>query len=247
MLHQHTKKRKEAYVKEDKELQQYIESKERVRHLRKTIYKVHPKWKRRRIVRLILLAIFMICLILVGYYTLKEPRGALMNVPYQERDTYIYKTSDYIIQLIFMEMIVFLIPGLIYIFYCCVLRGSCRDGIEFKDEEVLIMSDTELRNFYCMRGKSRNLKWEVDFPYTDIKRIVWNECQQRFEIYGISTCIQYIDYASDKVDSRIKDEDNLKEAYRIQWVYPIDKLEEFKNELTKATGLQVELTTEATE
>lgn len=241
-LHRYSKK---EMVKEDRGLQQYEASKERVRHLRKTIYKVHPKWKRRRVVRLVLLLIFLACLIVTAVCMLKMPNTDSTNVSYLQDES--YKTFTYIGDFIMLELGVCFFPGLIYILYCYVLKGSCRGGIQWKDGEFLILSDTELRNFFSKRGNDSNIKTEISFLYTDIKRIVWNECQQRFEIYGISTRIHYIDYARDKVDARSKNKENIKMPYHIEWVYPIDKLEEFKNELVKATGLQIELKTEATE
>lgn len=210
--------------------------------MRRTIYKVHPKWKKRRAVRLLLLLILLACLLVSSICLWNSmSNGFSLNDPYLQEEP--YKTICFIM----LELGICFIPGMVYLLYCYVLRGSCRGGLQFKNEQVLILSDTELRNFFGDRATDSNIKTEISFPYTDIKKIVWNECQQRFEIYGISTRIHYIDYARDKVDSRSKNKENLKDPYHIAWVYPIDKLEEFKNELTKATGLQVELKTEATE
>lgn len=227
-------------------MQQYEESKERVRHLRRTVYKVHPKWKKKRVVRLVLLLILLACLIVSSICLWNSMSdGFSSNDPDLQEEP--YKTIFFIGNFILLELGICFIPGMVYLLYCYVLRGSCRGGIQFKNEQVLMLSDTELRNLFGDRATDSNIKTEISFPYTDIKRIVWNECQQRFEIYGISTRIHYIDYARDKVDSRSKCKDNLKEPYHIAWVYPMDKLEECKNELTKATGLQIELKTEATE
>lgn len=227
-------------------MHQYVESKERVRHLRKTIYKVHPKWKKRRVVRLVLLLILLLCLI-ASLLCLRSviSSGVIINDPYQDDETYkIFSFFEY-----FMSIVIGIcfIPGMVYILYCYVLRGSCRGGLQFKMDQTLILSDTELRNIFGDRAEDSNIKTEISFPYADIKRVVWNECQQRFEIYGISTRIHYVDFERDKVDSRSKHKGNLKEPYHIAWVYPVEKLEEFKTEITKATGLPVELKTEATE
>lgn len=227
-------------------MQQYKVNKDRVCYLRKTIYKVHPKWKKRRVVRLTLLIVFIVCLIVTAIYTLKEPIGALTFVPYQERDTYIYKTSDYIAQLLIMEIAVCLFPGLIYFLYRLVLKVRCTGAVG-RIGEVLILSDTEFRNIYDDTGYGDNAKYEIIFSFGDITKIVWNECQQRFETYGVYTKIHYIDYARDKVDSRLIIKDNLEIPLFFYWVYPIEKLEEFKKTLVNATGLQIELKTEATE
>ena len=227
-------------------MQQYEVSKDRLRYLRRTIYKVHPKWIKRRVVRVTLFIVFVVCLIITAIYTLKEPIGALTFVPYQERDTYIYTTADYISQLLIMEIAVCLFPGLIYFLYRLVLKVRCTGAVG-RIGEVLVLSDTELRNIYHDTGYGDNAKYEIIFSFGDIIKIVWNECQQRFEIYGVYTKIHYVDYARDKVDSRLNIKDNLKIPFYLYWIYPIDKLEGFKNELINATGLHIELKTEATE
>ncbi|WP_167955708.1 hypothetical protein [Anaerosporobacter faecicola] len=220
-------------------MRQYETDRKRLKYLRKTIYKVHPRWKSSRFARFMLLAACISCTIFSIYWINKMTNTELTRENYygyeQVGDTFIVAGGCCF--LLFLA----------YVISTYVRKGRCLGALQLKIDEVLLLTDTELQNVYGMRNTSSRMKTEISFEYNDITRIIWNECQQRFEVYGISVKTQYVDYISGKVDHQSKNTGNLEEPYHIYWVYPVEYLEEFKSEIVKATDLQIEWKTIASE
>lgn len=223
-------------------MKQYNASKERFREIKKTIYKLNPKWKKSVGIRIFFRILLLAALIVSVIFAWKNPQIVADSMSYQIEAGYTYSTADYISAFFIYLCIFVMIPGLIYFVYLMVSIGRCRGTIG-SPGDVLISTDTELRVLY-----PGYVERDVDvIEYKKMKRIIWNECQQRFEFFTEVTKLHYIDYKKDKVDSRYKDTNFLKNAYHLYWIFPIEDLDGFKQELKQATGLELELKTEATE
>lgn len=222
-------------------MKQYNASKERLRELKKTIYKLNPKWKKKRGIRVFFSILLLAAFVASVFFAWKNPQIAVDSMPFEVEAVYTYGTADYISAFFTYLLIFAMIPGMIYFIYVVVLKDRCRGPIGSVDK-TLILTDTELRVIY-----PGDVERNVDvIEYKNMKRVIWNECQQRFEFFTEITMLHYIDYKRDKVDSRSK-EKYFKDAYHLYWIFPIEELDGFKQELKQATGLEIELKTEATE
>lgn len=221
-------------------MKQYKVDSQRTKYIKQISYQRHPRWKKRLPLRIFFLALFLGSFIFSYIITKNHPFLADSMITYSERATHVYSTGEYVGSYIGCAFLMGVCPGMLYFIYRYISKTRCKGGVAQKSQQTVILTDLELKSLFHIKGTESNTMTEVRFPYNDIKRIVWNQYFERYEIYGIATTLHYIDYAADKVDHRSTDKDNLKMAYHIQWVYPENQIQDFKREIEQRTGLKVE-------
>lgn len=220
-------------------MEQYHVDQERYHWMKKNIYKRHPKWKKRTWLRMLLYLIWLLFILFALVLTYKSP-AFLANMRRPEDAVSGYALIDYLVSGFFYLLILSILPASLALSYRAILYNTCRGTIGSHRNNTLILTEDSLRNIYHIAGQDAAAMNERAFPYKDITRILWNDYYQRFEIYGISTDTDYLDFARDKVASKRRNKGNLKEPYHLYWIfYDRDK---FISTIEAKTGLKIEVT-----
>lgn len=202
-------------------MKQYEVNKELRAKLIKESHKKHPKWKKRRGIRVILGCIWIIASILIGYI-LYDSNG--------RENMYMVLVGG------IAGAIIFSIP---YGIYYLALRSTCRNYIDYKNNEQLILAEDEIKNIYLPADAKRNFMYEEDsFKYTKIQKLIYNEYYNVLYIYGSYKKKWYKNYFQGKVGAErgIKD----KNSKLMLYLYYYDN-EEIIKSISQKSGVRLEV------
>jgi|GEM_PF-3375087 len=219
-------------------MEQYNINKERYEWMKKNIYKRHPKWKKRAWVRYLLYG-FNILVIGMAINLAYQHPGFLDIYRQPNEITRAYTLTDYLASGIFYILAFNIFPTAVALSYRALLYNTCRGSVGSHRNNVLILTETSLCDIYHIAGRDVQTMNETQFPYGELKRIVWNEYNQRFELYGATIDTDYLDFEKDKVESKRKSKSNLTTPYHLYWIF--DDRDKFMESIEAKTKLKIEM------
>jgi len=200
--------------------------------------KKHPKWKKRKWVRYILIVIVIAALIIMPLLPWIATDFIFDGRNIEEIGT----------DTLFNNLCLFLMVAVVFIFmpvflYFRSLKNSCSDNIGWITDEILILTDKEF-NSGCRGSDRASIKeyYIQIIKYENIKKIVLNKYSQKLKIYGDMGLIVYSDYENDVVDHTKKYPNN---TTVIDFYY--ENSEDFIKTLEEKSGIKVQVIDEVDE
>ncbi len=207
-----------------------VNHKEKARIKKKQIRK-HPKWKTRRWVRYILIAILIAALIILPSLPWTATDFIFDGKSLEEIEAntlYEICSASIAIVIIFIGMPVFL--------YFRSLRNTCADGINYYLNETLILSDDGLEYGFVPNNSTRNSYTLDRIIYKDIRRLVLNTYHERLEIYGDMKLTMYSNYEKNQIQF-IENDKNSKRKFYLYY----ENSEDLIRTLEENTGIKVQV------
>ncbi|GEM_PF-530598 len=200
--------------------------------------KKHPKWKKRKWVRYILIFIVIAALIIMPLLPWIATDFIFDGRNIEEIGT----------DTLFNNLCLFLMFAVVFIFmpvflYFRSLKNSCSDNIGWITDEILILTDKEINSGYRGSDRASIKEYYIEIiKYENIKKIVLNKYSQKLKIYGDMGLIVYSDYENDVVDHTKKYPNN---TTVIDFYY--ENSEDFIKTLEEKSGIKVQVIDEVDE
>ncbi len=200
--------------------------------------KKHPKWKKRKWVRYILIVIVIAALIIMPLLPWIATDFIFDGKSLEEiKSNTLYECCSALVGIVvtFIGMPVFI--------YFRSLKNSCSDNIGWITDEIIILTDKEI-NTGCRGSDRASIKeyYIQIIKYENIKKIVLNKYSQKLKIYGDMGLIVYSDYENDVIDHTKKHPNN---TTVIDFYY--ENSEDFIKTLEEKTGIKVQVIDEVDE
>ncbi|WP_346894394.1 hypothetical protein [Clostridium sp. UBA7503] len=200
--------------------------------------KKHPKWKKRKWVRYILIFIVIAALIIMPSLPWTATKFVFDGKSLEEiKANTLYEScsASVGIVVIFIGMPVFL--------YLRSLKNQCRGYIGYLTDEILILNDEELNKGYRGQDISSSKEYYIDIiKYKHIRKLVLNKYYETLDIYGDMRLIVYSDYENDVIDN-IKKYQNKKTTINLYY----ENSEDFIKTLEEKSGIKVQVIDEVDE
>jgi len=200
--------------------------------------KKHPKWKKRKWVRYILIVIVIAALIIMPLLPWIATDFIFDGRNIEEIGT----------DTLFNNLCLFLMFAVVFIFmpvflYLRSLKNQCRGYIGYLTDEILILNDEELNKGYRGQDISSSKEYYIDIiKYKHIRKLVLNKYYETLDIYGDMRLIVYSDYENDVIDY-IKKYQNKKTTINLYY----KNSEDFIKTLEEKSGIKVQVIDEVDE
>lgn len=208
----------------------------------KTQHKKHPKWKKRKIVRIILYIITVLMPTYVFLILYKDPNSSLFydsnGVP---------SATDTAMSAFLLSFVVFAFFGTIALIYYKFLRRTCDCAVDFKVRESLFLTDSGLKNSYHPNDRQalRRSAYVLEVKYSDITELVLNKYHGSLTIYGTLNGTHYYDIEKNEVASNYIIDPKSGEGRRFYLYY--NESEDFVNKLVERSNRQLKVIDESEE
>jgi hypothetical protein len=190
--------------------------------LSKRQLKRHPKWRKSRWIRRILLTLCIVAPIVGVFFSLSNPGFAFRELDGSVADI------DNILNICFSILFFSVIPLIITLPYFAVLRGKCFDESNYKSNETLCLTDDGIQNVFLPSDEmSSDAMFEEQMPYEGMDRLIYNEYHERFQVFGKLKSIKYLDYQKGTID--YKEEHKSKKGYSRSFYAYYENFEDFMN------------------
>jgi len=200
--------------------------------------KKHPKWKKRKWIRYILIFIAIAALIIMPSLPWTATEFVFDGKSLEEiKSNTLYECCSASVGIVvtFIGMPVFL--------YIRSLKNQCRGHIGYLTDEILILNDEELNKGYRGQDISSSKEYYIDIiKYKHIRKLVLNKYYETLDIYGDMRLIVYSDYENDVIDY-IKKYQNKKTTINLYY----ENSEDFIKTLEEKTGIKVQVIDEVDE
>ncbi|WP_346894396.1 hypothetical protein [Clostridium sp. UBA7503] len=201
------------------------------RRIKKKQIRKHPKWKKRKWVRYILIVVVIASLIILPSlpWTATE---FIFNGRHIEEIGSNTLFNNFCLSFLF-TIVLICMPVFLYFRS---LRNTCADGINYYLNETLILSDGGLEYGFVPNNSTRNSYTLDRIIYKDIRRLVLNTYHERLEIYGDMKLTMYSNYEKNQIQF-IENDKNSKRKFYLYY----ENSEDFIRTLEENTGIKVQV------